>query len=143
MCIRDRGDKAKAEGISLFTYPTTGYFDAFFYALMYLSLIHILNTREGRFLPVVHCIKGSQGWGLYGSLSQYETGVRLSLIHLYISMTVIILRSCLCPHFFHQPPYGLSLRHHACSFLPAVPGNKKATIYPVSYTHLDVYKRQM
>ena len=29
------GDKAKAEGISLFTYPTTGYFDAFFYALMY------------------------------------------------------------------------------------------------------------
>ena len=29
------GDEAKAEGISLFTYPTTGYFDAFFYALMY------------------------------------------------------------------------------------------------------------
>ena len=29
------GDKAQAEGISLFTYPTTGYFDAFFYALMY------------------------------------------------------------------------------------------------------------
>ena len=29
------GDKAKADGISLFTYPTTGYFDAFFYALMY------------------------------------------------------------------------------------------------------------
>lgn len=29
------GDKAKAEGIYLFTYPTTGYFDAFFYALMY------------------------------------------------------------------------------------------------------------
>ncbi len=28
------GDKAKAEGIALFTYPTTGYFDAFFYALM-------------------------------------------------------------------------------------------------------------
>ena len=29
------GETAKAEGISLFTYPTTGYFDAFFYALMY------------------------------------------------------------------------------------------------------------
>ena len=29
------GDKAKAEGIDLFTYPTTGYFDAFLYALMY------------------------------------------------------------------------------------------------------------
>ncbi len=29
------GDKAKAEGIALFAYPTTGYYDAFFYALMY------------------------------------------------------------------------------------------------------------
>lgn len=29
------GDKAKEEGIYLFTYPTTGYFDAFLYALMY------------------------------------------------------------------------------------------------------------
>ncbi len=29
------GEKAKAEGISLFTYPTTGYFDAFLYALTY------------------------------------------------------------------------------------------------------------
>ncbi len=29
------GDKAAAEGIYLFTYPTTGYFDAFLYALMY------------------------------------------------------------------------------------------------------------
>ena len=29
------GDKAQAEGIALFTYPTTGYFDAFFYALLH------------------------------------------------------------------------------------------------------------
>lgn len=29
------GEKAKAEGIALFTYPTTGYFDAMFYAMMY------------------------------------------------------------------------------------------------------------
>ncbi len=29
------GDKAKAEGIALFTYPTAGYYDAFLYALMY------------------------------------------------------------------------------------------------------------
>ena len=29
------GDKAKEKGIWLFTYPTTGYYDAFFYALMY------------------------------------------------------------------------------------------------------------
>lgn len=28
------GDKAKAEGIALFTYPTTGYYDAFFSALL-------------------------------------------------------------------------------------------------------------
>ena len=28
------GETAKAEGISLFTYPTTGYFDAFLYALL-------------------------------------------------------------------------------------------------------------
>ena len=28
------GEKAKAEGIYLFTYPTTGYFDAFLYALL-------------------------------------------------------------------------------------------------------------
>ena len=32
-----------------------------------------------------------------------------------------------------QLPYGLSLRHHACSFLPALPGNKKATIYQPPY----------
>ena len=29
------GDEALQDGIYLFTYPTTGYFDAFFYALMY------------------------------------------------------------------------------------------------------------
>ncbi len=29
------GDKAAAEGISLFTYPTAGYYDAFMYALIY------------------------------------------------------------------------------------------------------------
>ncbi len=29
------GEKAKAEGIYLFTYPTAGYFDTFMYALMY------------------------------------------------------------------------------------------------------------
>ena len=29
------GEKAKAENIALFTYPTTGYFDSFFFSLMY------------------------------------------------------------------------------------------------------------
>lgn len=32
-----------------------------------------LNTREGRFLPVPHCLRGSGGWHLYGSLAAYET----------------------------------------------------------------------
>ncbi len=31
------GETAKKEGISLFTYPTTGYFDSFFYAMMYAA----------------------------------------------------------------------------------------------------------
>lgn len=32
------GEKAKAEGIALFTYPTAGYFDAFLYALLHESM---------------------------------------------------------------------------------------------------------
>lgn len=32
------GEKAKAEGIALFTYPTAGYFDAFLYALMHEAM---------------------------------------------------------------------------------------------------------
>ena len=31
-----------------------------------------LATREGRFLPVPHCIEGSEGHHLYGALRQYE-----------------------------------------------------------------------
>lgn len=31
-----------------------------------------LATREGRFLPVPHCLAGSEGWHLYGSLAAYE-----------------------------------------------------------------------
>ncbi len=31
-----------------------------------------LNTREGTFLPVPHCIEGSNGWNLYGSLLKYQ-----------------------------------------------------------------------
>ena len=32
-----------------------------------------LDTREGRFLPVPHCIEGSEGWHLYGRLAEFET----------------------------------------------------------------------
>ena len=31
-----------------------------------------LETREGTFLPVPHCIRGSEGWHLYGKLAVYE-----------------------------------------------------------------------
>ena len=30
-----------------------------------------LNTREGKALPVPHCIAGTPGWQLYGDLAQY------------------------------------------------------------------------
>ena len=33
-----------------------------------------LDTREGQFLPVPHCIKGTNGWQLYGALHIYDTG---------------------------------------------------------------------
>ena len=45
------GDKAKEEGIALFTYPTAGYFDAFLYALMHEAFgddfNKALNYEEG------------------------------------------------------------------------------------------------
>lgn len=34
------------------------------------------DTREGRSLPVAHCIRGTDGWHLYGALAPYEDGVR-------------------------------------------------------------------
>lgn len=34
-----------------------------------------LTSREGRFLPLPHCLKGSEGWHLYGRLAEYEQAV--------------------------------------------------------------------
>lgn len=31
-----------------------------------------LETREGKFLPVPHCIRGTEGWHLFGALAAYE-----------------------------------------------------------------------
>ena len=31
-----------------------------------------MNTQEGRNLPVPHCIKGSEGWRLFGKLAEFE-----------------------------------------------------------------------
>lgn len=35
-----------------------------------------LNTREGRNLPVVHCIKGTRGWQVYGQTARALEEVR-------------------------------------------------------------------
>lgn len=32
-----------------------------------------LESREGRYLPVPHCLQGSEGWQLEGILHRYET----------------------------------------------------------------------
>ena len=39
-----------------------------------------LKTREGQFLPVPHCIRGSDGWHLYGALHGYESGVHKNVM---------------------------------------------------------------
>lgn len=31
-----------------------------------------LSSREGKFLPVTHCIENTSGWNLHGSLQQYQ-----------------------------------------------------------------------
>lgn len=31
-----------------------------------------LHTQEGRNLPVVHCVKGTQGWNLYGKIAELK-----------------------------------------------------------------------
>ena len=36
-----------------------------------------LNTREGRFLPVPHCIKGSHGWEVCPALEPLRTGLTI------------------------------------------------------------------
>jgi nicotinamidase-related amidase len=30
-----------------------------------------LNTQEGRYLPVMHCVSGTDGWMIHGDLSEY------------------------------------------------------------------------
>ena len=39
-----------------------------------------LDTREGRLLPVVHCIKGTHGWELYGETAAAVTEVNAPAI---------------------------------------------------------------
>ena len=39
-----------------------------------------LDTREGKLLPVVHCIKGTLGWELYGETARAVAEVKASAI---------------------------------------------------------------
>ncbi len=39
-----------------------------------------LETREGRFLPVKHCIKGTKGHQLFGELKVFEEEIRPNVI---------------------------------------------------------------
>ena len=39
-----------------------------------------LETREGKFLPVPHCIKGSEGHGLFGKLAEYENDKDVTVV---------------------------------------------------------------
>lgn len=39
-----------------------------------------LSTREGKFLPVEHCIKGTQGHQLFGELQVFEEEIRPNII---------------------------------------------------------------
>ena len=36
-----------------------------------------LSTLEGRMLPVPHCIRGTEGWRLYGSVAEYSDRCRV------------------------------------------------------------------
>lgn len=36
-----------------------------------------LNTQEGRNLPFVHCVKGTDGWNIIPELKAYETNKRI------------------------------------------------------------------
>ena len=64
------GDKAAAESISLFTYPTTGYFDAFFYALMYEA------GGEDFFFNATHYAEGI--WDTPEAQAAFDTVAKLA-----------------------------------------------------------------
>ncbi len=73
------GDKAKAEGIALFTYPTTGYFDAFFSALLNVTAGPDTYTKlmnydsEAWALPEV-----KEAFEIVGKLAEYTEETTVS-----------------------------------------------------------------
>ena len=66
------GDKAKAEGIALFTYPTAGYFDAFLYALMYsVGGADFFNAATNYEEGVWDTAEGQKVFEILGKLAEY------------------------------------------------------------------------
>ena len=70
------GDKAKAEGIYLFAYPTAGYFDAIFYALCYEAggqefFDKVSSYEEG----VWDSKEGKQVYSILSKIAQYTDPV--------------------------------------------------------------------
>ncbi len=66
------GDKAKAEGIYLFTYPTAGYFDAFLYALMYsVGGADFFNAATNYEEGVWDTEEGQKVFEILGKLAEY------------------------------------------------------------------------
>ena len=66
------GEKAKAEGISLFTYPTAGYFDAFLYALMYsVGGADFFNAATNYEEGVWDTAEGQKVFEILGKLAEY------------------------------------------------------------------------
>ncbi|WP_438348161.1 carbohydrate ABC transporter substrate-binding protein [Paenibacillus sp. FA6] len=66
------GDKAQAEGIALFSYPTTGYFDSFFYALLNevggpTFFTNAMNYTEG----VWQSAEATQAFDIISKLASY------------------------------------------------------------------------
>ena len=71
------GDKAQAEGIYLFTYPTTGYFDAFLYALMYsVGGPDFFNQATSYAEGVWDTAEGQQCFDIVAKLAEYTAKVQ-------------------------------------------------------------------
>ncbi len=70
------GDKAKAEDIWLFTYPTTGYFDAFLYALMYsVGGPDFFNKATSYAEGIWDTPEGQQCFDIIAKLAEYTNPV--------------------------------------------------------------------
>ena len=66
------GDKAKAKGISLFTYPTSGYFDAFLYALLHETMGPAMYDKAMNFAEGIwETPEAKQAFDIIAKLTKY------------------------------------------------------------------------